>query len=139
MFNASNSKKQGDIGLGCAIGWFASKGYTVSIPLTDSQDYDLVVDIDRLSKVQVKTTSYKKPSGYFEVGLRTLGGNQSWNGVVKHFDPLKIDYLFVVTSEGECFLIPSSKINSKNSITLGLKYKEFSLGKILDLGFDPHA
>ena len=36
-----NSKKQGDIGLGIAIGWFATQGYTVCVPLTDSQDYDL--------------------------------------------------------------------------------------------------
>ncbi len=52
-FNAKNSKKQGDIGLGAAIAYFTFKGFTVSIPLTDSQDYDLVVDDGhKLSRIQ---------------------------------------------------------------------------------------
>lgn len=41
-----NSKKQGDAGLGEAIAYFTRLGYTVQLPLTDSQDYALVVDID---------------------------------------------------------------------------------------------
>ena len=40
----SNSKKQGDWGLGRAIAYFTLKEYTVSVPLTESQDYDLIVD-----------------------------------------------------------------------------------------------
>jgi hypothetical protein len=45
MFEAcTNSKKQGYLGLGVAIGWFCQNGYVVNIPLTDSQEYDLVVD-----------------------------------------------------------------------------------------------
>jgi hypothetical protein len=55
-----NSKKQGDVGMGVAIGYFAARGITVCIPLTDSQDYDLVIDLDDvLKKVQVKTTTSK--------------------------------------------------------------------------------
>lgn len=70
-----NTKKQGDVGLGLAIGWFTSQGHTVCVPLTDSQDYDLVVDIDgKLQKVQVKTTTYKAPSGAYSVGLSVKGG-----------------------------------------------------------------
>lgn len=71
MFNnAGNSKQQGDVGLGAAIGWFTSKGYTVCIPLTDSQDYDLVVETKgKLEKVQVKTTSSTKENGNSTVWL----------------------------------------------------------------------
>lgn len=55
--NAINSKKQGDIGMCYAMAYYAKLGWTVSIPVTDSQDYDLVVDNGtRLFKVQVKTT-----------------------------------------------------------------------------------
>ena len=51
-----NTKKQGDVGLGAAIAFFSNLGYTVATPLTDSQNYDLVVDMDEgLKKVQVKT------------------------------------------------------------------------------------
>jgi hypothetical protein len=37
-FDRTNPRKQVDVGLGRAIGWFASNGYTVALPLTDSQD-----------------------------------------------------------------------------------------------------
>lgn len=42
--NAINSKKQGDIGMCYAMAYFSKIGYTVSVPITDSQDYDLIVD-----------------------------------------------------------------------------------------------
>jgi len=65
-----NSKKQGDAGLGVAIGWYATKGTTVCLPLTDSQSYDLIADEDdKLKKVQVKTSTYQR-RGRFVVGLK---------------------------------------------------------------------
>ena len=48
---AKNSKAQGDIGLSQAIAYFAKEGYTVCIPLTDSQDYDLIVENGKLWRV----------------------------------------------------------------------------------------
>lgn len=42
--NAINSKKQGDIGMCYAMAYFSKMGYTVSVPVTDSQEYDLIVD-----------------------------------------------------------------------------------------------
>lgn len=71
--NAINSKKQGDIGMCYAMAYYAKLGWTVSIPVTDSQDYDLVVDNGtRLFKVQVKTTKSISPSGNYIVSLRTI-------------------------------------------------------------------
>ena len=59
--NAINSKKQGDIGMCYAIAYFSKLGYTISIPITDSQDYDLIIDNGiELLKVQVKTTKFKR-------------------------------------------------------------------------------
>ena len=40
----STNKEKGNTGLGIAIAYYTSKGYTVSIPLNDTQDYDLIVD-----------------------------------------------------------------------------------------------
>ena len=34
--------------LGMTIGYFTKMEYTVSLPLNDAQDYDLVVDIDNV-------------------------------------------------------------------------------------------
>jgi hypothetical protein len=124
--HAENSKKQGDVGLGSAIAYFTTNGYTVCIPLTDSQDYDLVVEKDDgLKKVQVKTTSQLKPSGGYEVGLRVLGGNQSWNGVAKKFDNSKVDLVFVLTNKNERYLIPAKDIEAQNSIVLGDKWSAY--------------
>ena len=122
-----NSKKQGDAGLGIAIGWFTEQGYTVCIPLTDSQDYDLVVEIKPpiLSRVQVKTSTYQTPRGSWEVGLRTAGGNRSGIGKIKKLDPKAVDYLFIVTGDGSRYLIPSAEVCGSSRITLGNKYLYF--------------
>lgn len=42
--NVINSKKQGDVGMCYAIAYYSRLGWTVSIPITDSQDYDLLVE-----------------------------------------------------------------------------------------------
>jgi hypothetical protein len=122
-----NSKKQGDAGLGIAIGWFAEEGYTVNVPLTDSQDYDLIVDTDgKLQRVQVKTATRHRYGGWV-VELRTRGGNRSGTGKSKQFDPRKVDLLFVVTSERSIFLIPSEEVTGRSTVTVGSKYQEFKV------------
>ena len=53
--NFETNKEKGNSGLGMAIAYFSTKGYTVSIPLNDTQDYDLVLEKDgHLKMVQVK-------------------------------------------------------------------------------------
>lgn len=118
-----NSKKQGDIGMGYAIRYFSSNG-TVSIPLTDSQDYDLIVDInDSLKRVQVKTTGQKNKE-FFKVTLCTKGGNKSRYNI-KQFDNKKMDILYCLTSDGKEYIIPTSEIDNKYSIALCDKYLKF--------------
>lgn len=118
-----NSKKQGDIGLGFAIKFFSSKG-TVCIPLTDSQDYDLVVDDgEKLLKIQVKTTN-QKIKNYYKITLCSKGGNKSRN-FIKKFDKTKVDFLYCLTSEGKEYLIPSKNIDTEFSLTLGEKYSAY--------------
>lgn len=129
MLDQKNSKKQGDVGIGAAIGWFTTQGWIVSIPLTDSQEYDLIVDDGTsLKKVQVKTTRFKSlcrgKQGPFVVALRTTNANTS-RKKIKHMNWDKIDYLFVLTNDGNKYLIPSSKINNTNSINLGHKMDQF--------------
>ena len=122
-----NSNKQGDVGVGIAIGWFAEKGYAVCIPLTDSQDYDLVVEMNnKLKKIQVKTTYAKNStSNNYKVDLRTCGGNRSSAGKIKKFDKTKVDFIFAVTEKKTKYLIPSKDINSVNSIVLGDKWNSY--------------
>ena len=105
--NAINSKKQGDIGLGSAIQYFSRMGYTVLLPLTDSQDYDLAIDDGcAIRTVQVKTTSYKSRNNIYSVGLKMQGGNSKKNKIHKLANEIKYDILFILTSSGERYIIP---------------------------------
>jgi hypothetical protein len=114
--NSKNTKDQGNIGLTAAIHWFVSNGYTVSLPLNDSQDYDIVVDInDTLSRVQIKTTRYKVRDSY-RVCLKSSGGTKG--KIYKQVVDTKIEYLFVLTEIGEMYLIPFSDVTQKYELTL---------------------
>lgn len=119
LANYRNSKKQGDIGLVLAIAWFEINDYPVSIPLTDSQDYDLIIDMSgTLKKVQVRTTYNQQKSGSYEVNLRVMGGNRSGTGQVKYFIDTDVDYLFIVVENGAKYFIPKSNITNKRSINI---------------------
>lgn len=122
-----NSKIQGNVGVGIAIAWFISAGYDVSIPVTDSQDYDLVIGVgNAISTVQVKTSYCRASnSNNYQVNLRVLGGNRSGTGKVKLFDPQAVDYIFIVTDSNEKYFIPSADIDNKTSVTLSSKYDKY--------------
>jgi hypothetical protein len=119
-----NTKKRGDAGVGSAIGWFTSQGYTVSIPLTDSQDYDLVVDINNtLNRVQIKTV-FHKPDGFYAVNLRVTGGNKHCT-TNKLFDNTAVEYLYVLTNEGVRYFIPAAIIETTTQLRLNERYTQY--------------
>lgn len=125
--NCKNSNKQGDVGMCYAMAYFAKQGYTISIPITDSQDYDLIVDDGiKLYKVQVKTTKQLAPSNYYIVYLRTCGGNRSGQ-TIKHFNDNNSDYLFVLTEKHEAFLIPKNEINVNTALTLNEDVEKYKV------------
>ena len=96
-----------------------SRGYPVWIPLGHSPDVDLITEIDgRLLRVQVKTATVFR-NGRFEVTLCTRGGNQSWNGVVKHFSSARCDWLFVLVADGRRWFIPAAVIEATSGVLLG--------------------
>ena len=117
---------QGNIGLGKAISYFVSNKIPISIPLNDTQKYDLVAEINgKLQKVSVKTSrnSHKNSTSY-SVQLRNTGGSSGKNKV-RLFDKNDIDYLFIYTADNKMYLIPSEIITVKNAITVGIKYTEY--------------
>ena len=128
--SCKNTKEQGNIGFGKAISYFTQNGYTVSIPLNDSQDYDLIVDKDNnLYRVQVKTTkSLSKNKENYSVNLRICGGNSKQNYVHKNGTEVIYDLLFVLCDNGMMFLIPKEQISShKTSVFVGKNLKEGSV------------
>jgi hypothetical protein len=117
-----NSKQKGNAGIGAAIAYFTRQGYNILIPLTDSQDYDIVVDMDGLlNKVQVKYTTSKAPSGNYIIPLRSISGTSG--KTYKTIIETDIDYLFCVTQDNDQYLVPIIELSNKNTITLS---KEFS-------------
>lgn len=125
-------RRQGDIGEAAAIQWLTLIGAVVAFPLFHSPDYDLIVDLGHgLFRVQVKTSICRHGSrSNFAVQLATSGGNQSWNRVVKKFDPSRFDFLFVLVEDGRRWFIPSNEIGASHQIAVGgEKYSEFQVGR----------
>lgn len=125
MWNAEYKSLQGNIGFGMAIAYFTSQNIAVSIPLNDTQKYDLVIELDgKLNKVQVKTTAFKEKN--FVVQLKNSGGS-SGKSVIRNFDNTSCDYLFILTSEQSMYLIPSSEVTTKSVITLNESREKYKV------------
>jgi len=112
-----NTKQKGNAGIGAAIAYFTRQGHNVLIPLTDSQDYDLIIDIDGfLNKVQIKYTTQKAPSGNYLIALRSISGSSG--KAYKTVSETDIDYLFCVTENNDCYLLPITDLTNSNCITI---------------------
>lgn len=115
---------QGNIGLGKAIDYFTSYQITVSIPLNDTQKYDLVADINgELKRISVKTSRYLKKNKY-GVKLNRAGGTSR---KTIPFDNSSCDYIFVLTGDNRIYLIPSKIITSKYTVIINEKYAQYEV------------
>jgi hypothetical protein len=140
-----NRRVQGDLGEFSAMEWLASQGALVWIPLGHSPDVDLMGELNgRLIRVQVKTCTYRIaiPGGQkrWAVSIQTNGGNQSWSGAVKTFDPVNVDYLFVLVGDGRRWFIPAEVIEGSRRLSLGgTKYSEFEIEQGMSIEHLVHA
>jgi PD-(D/E)XK nuclease superfamily protein len=130
---AVNRRVQGDIGELSAMEWLGSHGATVWVPFNHSPHVDLMAEWDdELIRVQVKTSTFRtiKKSGdeRWHVAIATNGGNRSWTGLTKKFDPSQVDYLFVLVGDGRRWFIPAGLVEAARSLALGgRKYSEFEV------------
>lgn len=110
------NKDKGRAGMALAIAYFGANGYTVNIPLNDTQWYDFVIEKDGVFEtVQCKATASKDGS----ISLRSMGGTRgvSYDNVINH----PLDWLFCVNQDGQLFNIPIQDLKafgSKNTISL---------------------
>ena len=123
-----NTREQGDCGELSAMCWLASQGATVAVPVFHSPDWDLIAELDgRLLRVPVKTSTFIRNQRWV-VSIKTCGGNQSWNGVVKKLDSSRCDYLFVLVRDGRRWFIPSGALGGGSNVVLGgPKYAEYEV------------
>lgn len=122
IFNTN--KEKGNSSLGIAIAYYSSNGYTVSIPLNDTQDYDLIVDKENvLRKVQVKSSACKTKHGNYQVALKSCGGTKG--KTYKTVKETNIDELFVLLENLEMYIIPIKELYNKSTLTVCDKYNKY--------------
>ncbi len=118
------NKEKGNSSLGIAIAYFSTNGYTVSIPLNDTQDYDLIAEKEnKFYSVQVKSTGCKTKYGNYQVALKSCGGTKGTT--YKTIIDTKVDLVFIVTSDLSIYLIPKNEIKNKTTINLCSKYERY--------------
>lgn len=116
MLLMRTTQQKGDSAVAQAIATFTRRGADVSIPLTESAAYDLIVDMEgKLHRVQVKYTSAK------EVDLRRIHSN-STGYVVKKVIKGAYDWLYVLSSQGGEYLIEEC-LDGRRAITLTDRYR----------------
>jgi len=120
------NKQKGNTSLGIAIAYYSSNGYTVSIPLNDTQDYDLIVDKDNtLNKVQVKATGCKTKYENYQVALKSCGGTKG--KTYKTIIDTNIDELFIVTEDLNLYIFPIKEIRNKSTLNICSKYDNYKV------------
>lgn len=107
------NKDKGRAGMAMGIAWFGSNGYTINIPLSDTQWYDFVAEKDgRFYTVQCKATGSEDNT----INLRSTGGTDG--SVYDNIKDHPIDYLFCLDAEQSMYVIPVNEITSTHSIKL---------------------
>ena len=98
-----------------AINYFTCQGYTISLPINDTQWYDLVVEKDgKFYTVQCKTTQTENG----DIDFRSTGGTNGgvYDNLLNHSE---LDYLFCVNKDLNMWLIPIKDIQqNRKSIRL---------------------
>ena len=113
------NKDKGRAGMALGIAWFGANGYTVNVPLNDTQWYDFIVEKDGVFQtVQCKATGSQNGA----IDFRCTGGTDG--NIYDHALQHPIDLLFCLNQEGNMFVIPVEDIiksGTKNSIHLRTK------------------
>jgi hypothetical protein len=117
-----------------AMEWLAGRGAHIYVPVGHSPDIDVVAEIEGvILRIEVKTSTHRRGDRW-GVLLSTRGGNQSWTGLVKHFDKSRCDFLFVHVGDGRRWFIPTGAIDGRSGLMLGgPKYAEFEIDPGPDL------
>lgn len=94
-----DTQRKGDTAVAQAIATFTRLGMDISIPLTESAAYDLVVDDTKhLQRVQVRFSSTE------DVDLRRIHSN-STGYIVKKTNQNAYDWIYILKSDGNEYLI----------------------------------
>ena len=111
------NKDKGRAGLSLAIAYYGTQGYTISLPLNDTQWYDLIVEKDGIFQtVQCKFTTSKDNA----ISLRSTGGTKGsvYDNLLNH----NLDILFCADKDMNMYSIPVKELReSGNTNSIKLK------------------
>lgn len=120
-----NNKDRGRIGLSMAINYFSCQGYTVSVPLNDTQWYDLIIEKEgKFETVQCKCTATDTGT----IDFRSTGGTKgsTYDNILNHSE---LDWLFCVDKKLNMFCIPMKDIiASGNTKQIKIKTEKMNQG-----------
>lgn len=105
------NKDKGRAGLALGIAWFGANGYSVNIPLNDTQWYDFVAEKDgKFYTVQCKATGSKENG----IVLKSSGGTNGsvYDTVLNH----PLDFLFCLDKEQHMFVIPMTDLRAAGNV-----------------------
>ena len=120
-----NKHQKGTISELLASIYFVSEGYIVSKPITDFNEYDLIVDKNGLQRVQVKTIYFDNSKQRYMISCVTshIKGNQK--RVNKKYNENSFDILCAIEPiTSSIYLIPIEEVKGRRAITLYPKGKQ---------------
>ncbi len=110
------NKDKGRAGMVMGIAYFGANGYTISLPLNDTQWYDFIAEKDgKFYTVQCKATGSKDNTIY----LRSTGGTAGavYDTALNH----PLDYLFCLDGNQNMFVIPMEELKANNTKSFALR------------------
>lgn len=111
------SNQKGNIALGKAISYFVENQYVVSLPLNDTQYYDLIIEKNGyIQTVQVKFCGATSKTGGYICSLRTISGSTRQKSYT--VTESNVHLLFCYCNNGDSYLIPKEDLKNINTITL---------------------
>lgn len=105
------NRDKGHAGIALAIAYFGANGYTVSVPLNDTQWYDLIIEKDGVFEtVQCKATGSKTGA----INLNSAGGTKGavYDSVLNH----NTTWLFCIDEDKHLFKIPLQDVKDSGNI-----------------------
>jgi hypothetical protein len=119
-----DNKQKGNLAAASAIKYFVSAGYAVSIPMTDTAKYDLVVEQDgKFQAIQCKYAGYEGNQGLYSVPLYVSGGNRSAGNRRIKYQEHDFDLLYVLCANGREYVIPFEVIAGQTTVNVGRKHQ----------------
>jgi len=122
--------KQGTVSQLLASSYFVGQGYVVSVPVDDFNEYDLIIDDGKLSRIQVKTIYWDNSKKRYLISLVTSHIRGNGRRTNKKYHKNSFEFLTGVEKEtGAIYHIPIIKLIGRRSITVYPKEKPQSVNK----------